>query len=85
LQCNFSNDEYIEKYADYAHSLFKYFVLNFGRLYGKENMSHNIHGLIHIYDDIQIFGNFNKYSAFPFKNFLQNLKNFLRKYEKPLQ
>ncbi|KAM0727560.1 hypothetical protein ACS0PU_005809 [Formica fusca] len=81
----FSNEQYIQEYADYAHALLKCFVQNFGKLYGKENISHDIHGLIHIYDDIQIFGNLNKYSAFPFENFLQNLKNLLRKHEKPLQ
>lgn len=81
----FSNEEYIQKYADYAHSLLKCFIQNFGKLYGKESISHNIHGLIHVYDDIQIFVNFNKYSAFSFENFLQNLKNLLRKHEKPLQ
>jgi len=81
----FSNEEYIQKHAEYAHLLLKCFVQNFGKLYGKENISHNIHGLIYIYDNIQIFENFNKYSAFPFKNFLQSLKNLLRKHEKPLQ
>lgn len=81
----FSNDLYIQEYGDYVHSLLKSFIQNFGKLYGKENMSYNIHGLIHIYDDIQIFGNLNKYSTFPFENYLQNLKKLLRKHEKPLQ
>ncbi|KYN09202.1 hypothetical protein ALC57_18695 [Trachymyrmex cornetzi] len=81
----FSNEKYIQKYADYAHLLLTYFVQNFGKLYGKENISHNVHGLIHVYDDIQIFGNFSRYSAFPFENFLQSLKNLPRKHEKPLQ
>lgn len=81
----FSNEEYIQKYADYAHLLLTYFVQNFGKLYGKENISHNVHGLIHVYDDIQIFGNFSRYSAFPFESFLQSLKKLPRKHEKPLQ
>lgn len=78
------NREFIQEYIDYAESLLLYFVLNFGELYGKEFISHNIHGLIHICDDVEIYGPLDQYSAFPFENCMQYLKNMVRNPNKPL-
>lgn len=55
------------------------------KLYGAENVSHNIHGLIHLVDDVRKFGPVDNFSAFKFENYLQILKKYIRKAEKPLQ
>ena len=74
-----------ETQLDYAHSLLIYFVKSFKILYGQENMSHNVHNLLHVVDDVRLFGCLDNYSAFPFENYLQVLGNLIRKPGKPVQ
>lgn len=54
-------------------------------LYGSENVSHNIHNLLHICDDVEYFDLLDSFSAFPFENHMQYFKKFVRKGEKPLE
>lgn len=70
---------------EYAKSLLQHFVFSFGSLYGKEYISHNIHGLLHLADDASNFGRLDNFSAFKFENYMKVLKGFLRKADKPLQ
>lgn len=55
---------------DLAESLLKGFVKSFSFLYGRELISHNIHGLIHVPDDVRRLGSLDNYSAFPYENHL---------------
>lgn len=73
-----SNNDLIRKHGSYANTLLKYFVEQFSSLYGKENISYNVHGLLHVCDDVKVFGNLNNYSAFPFENYLGQLKNLIK-------
>ncbi|KAF0730382.1 Uncharacterized protein FWK35_00030189 [Aphis craccivora] len=43
-------------------------------LYGRHLMSFNVHGLIHISDDYKQFGPLDNIAAFPFENYLKQLK-----------
>jgi hypothetical protein len=43
-----------------------------------------MHGLIHICDDVRQFGSLDSYSAFPFENFLGQMKRMLRSGNQPL-
>lgn len=70
---------------DYAEKLLQHFVESFGTIYGKEHMSHNVHNLLHLSNEVRKFGPLDSFSSFRFENFLQILKSFLRKAEKPLQ
>lgn len=70
---------------EYAQSLMIYFVDTFISLYGQENVSHNVHNLLHISEDVRIFGNLDDFSAFPFENYMKNLKKMIRKNDRPLQ
>lgn len=70
---------------DYASSLTLYFVDTFKQLFGEQFVSHNIHGIIHLVEDVKEFGTLECFSAFPFENFLRKLKALIRKSEKPLQ
>uniref|UniRef100_A0A1Y1MQY3 DUF4806 domain-containing protein n=1 Tax=Photinus pyralis TaxID=7054 RepID=A0A1Y1MQY3_PHOPY len=79
-----SNSTLICELGDYADSLFKYFITTFGVLYGKDQISHNIHNLIHISKDAKQFGILEQFSAYPFENYLQRFKTLIRKGDKPL-
>lgn len=69
---------------DYARQLLDYFVKHFEVLYGKHYVSHNIHGLLHICDDYELYGPLDNCSTFNFENYMKELKSLLRKHEKPL-
>ena len=72
-------------YNDYAGELMKNFVSNFKVIYGEEYVSHNVHGCLHVHQDVLRYGPLESYSAFKFENFLQKLKWLVHKGEKPLQ
>ncbi|KAL1516234.1 hypothetical protein ABEB36_000153 [Hypothenemus hampei] len=74
-----------EQFFEYADKLLNCFVENFEILYGKQYISHNVHSLLHLCDEVKKFGVLDNFSAFPFENFLALLKKFIRKPEKPLQ
>lgn len=74
-----------QSYSGYARDLLKFWVARFKKLYGYEYVSHNVHGLIHIADDVERRGNLDRFSAFKFENFLQTFKRMIRKGEKPLE
>lgn len=48
-------------------------------------MSFNVHELLHIAEDYKKFGPLDNISAFPFENYLKQLKEMVRKHDKPLQ
>lgn len=73
------------KYLQFAKELLKYFVKEFGNIYGQHLISQNIHGLLHLCDDYKQFGALDNTSCFPFENFMKYLKSMLRKHDKPLE
>ncbi|XP_017303928.1 uncharacterized protein LOC108253796 [Diaphorina citri] len=70
---------------DYAHKLLEHFVLTFKILYFKENMSFNVHSLLHLTDDVKEHGTLDTMSAFKFENYLFKLKQLVSKTNLPLQ
>lgn len=54
-------------------------------LYGRDHVSHNVHGLLHICDDYKYFGPLDNCSAFIFENFMKELKSKIRKHDKPIE
>lgn len=48
-------------------------------------VSHNIHGLIHVVQDVRKFGILDCFSAFKYENYLQRFKRVLKKHDKPLE
>jgi len=74
-----------DMFLKYADSLLRGFVENFMFVYGQEYISHNVHVLIHLKNDCKNFGCLDDFSAFPFENFMQELKKLLRKPGKVLQ
>lgn len=77
--------EYCFEYNNCAKNLLIHFVKNFIDLYGPQFDTYNLHGLIHLSDDVFELGALDLCSAFQFENFLQVFKNNIRKGDKPLQ
>ncbi len=71
--------EFCDKFNEYAKSLLQYFVDTFEKLYGKEHISFNVHGLLHLSDDVKVHGPLDSFSAFRFENYLGQLKKLLKK------
>ncbi|XP_064482473.1 uncharacterized protein LOC135395158 [Ornithodoros turicata] len=59
---------------DYATSLLSHFVDMFAELYGEHFVSYNVHGLLHLADDVKVRGPVDTFSAFPYENYMQTLK-----------
>lgn len=74
-----------ESNLDYAQSLTTLFVKQFRKLYGDKSMTHNIHCLLHLTDDVRKFGSLDEFGAFKFENYIGKITKLLRKGEKPLQ
>lgn len=72
-------------YLDYVNQLLRYFVATFSKLYGKTELVYNIHCLIHLCEDVHRFGALDNVSAFPFENYLGQLKKLVRRPKDPLQ
>jgi len=69
----------------YAQSLLKCFVKEFENLFGKEYLSYNVHGLLHISNDVMKFGPLDSFSGFKFENYLCTLKTLVKSPNQPLQ
>lgn len=75
----------LHEHINYAQFLLEHFVDSFGILYKNYFISHNVHGLLHITEDVKHFGSIEQFSAFRFENFMYFIKRLIRKSEKPLQ
>ncbi|KAE9542483.1 hypothetical protein AGLY_003344 [Aphis glycines] len=71
--------------ASSAKSIMNDFVKRFAYLYGSHFVSHNIHSLIHLCDDYNLYGPLDNVSCFKFENYICGLKKMVRKNDKPLQ
>lgn len=69
----------------YANSLMKHFICQSIKIYGPDFVSYNIHNFLHLSDCINLFGSLDNFSAFPFENYMQQLKRKVRKSALPLQ
>lgn len=74
----------IEKYIDYANELLIYFAREFGNLYGREFINHNVHNLIHLTLNVKKFGSLDTFSCFSFENYMHKIKMMLKTSNKPL-
>lgn len=73
------------EYNNFAKQLLLYFVRNFSKLYGSEFITHNIHNLIHLCDDVLLYGALDNFSAFKFENYMSEIKRMLKTCKNPLQ
>lgn len=71
----------LHEHLNYAQVLFEHFVDSFGILYNNYLISHNVHGLLHITEDVRHFGSIENFSAFRFENFMYFIKKLIQKRE----
>ena len=75
----------IETNVDSAHEMLQLFVKDFARIYGKEQVSQNVHNLLHICSDAKKYGTLDTFSAFRFENYMSNIKAMIQKGDNPLK
>lgn len=68
-----------KKYLDIAQRLLEEFVTMFSTIYGSEHLVYNVHSLLHIVDDVRLWGSLDNYSAFPFESYMFQLKRMIKK------
>lgn len=70
---------------DTAQAFLTKFVKAAAKHYGSEIITYNMHSLVHLNEDVKNLGPLDTFSAFPFENYLQELKRMLLKSNQPLQ
>lgn len=73
-----STNNITSEYNEFAKSLILHFVASYAQIYQKCFMSHNMHSILHLSDDVKKFGPLNSFSAFPFESYMQPLKKKLK-------
>lgn len=68
-----------------AETMLNHFVDNYGKFYGQEYITSNVHNLIHVVDEVKRFGTLKSFNAYPFENKLSSIKRMIRTGNKPLQ
>ena len=81
-----SDDRIRNGYLQYAQDLLQYFVRNSTEHYGETFPVYNVHGLMHLHEDVRHFQcSLNDVSCFPFENYLQKIKKHVRSGRSPLE
>lgn len=73
------------QWVAYANELMKVFVKQTEILYGTQMMVYNIHNCLHLMRDVGNYGCLDGFSAFPFENYMQTIKSWLRGPNKHLE
>lgn len=61
-----------------ARKCLEEFIAGVTEFYSSRFITYNMHSLIHLADDAEKFGSIESVSAFPFENYMQDLKHMLR-------
>ena len=62
-----------------AHLCLTSFVTHCFNLFGLGSMVYNVHGLVHLCEDVRKYGPLDNFSSFPYENYLGKLKKMVRK------
>jgi len=79
-----SNDDFRNSHTEYAKALTRCFVSYAADFYGEKFNVYNVHSLLHIADDLCERKSLNDINAFPFENYLQKMKKFIRNGNNPI-
>ena len=70
---------------EYARSLLRYNVSKAELIYGRTFTTYNVHNLVHLTDDVLNHNvGLHDISAFPFENYMQVIKKFVRNSKNPI-
>ena len=69
---------------NYVQKLCLSFVRKLKKIFSTVNISYNLHSLIHIVEDVKIFGTLDTFSSFPYESSLGNIKRKIRSSNDPL-
>ncbi|CAH0552611.1 unnamed protein product [Brassicogethes aeneus] len=64
---------------NFAETISKFFVTNCEEIYGPIFLSYNIHGFLHLTDDVRRFGPLDSFSAFPYENKMRYFTSMCRR------
>ena len=78
------NENLSRRFNGYAHDLLVAFVEHFCQIYGNDMAVFNVHGLVHLAAEAENYGSLDNVSAFPFENYMSQLKRLVRKPHFPL-
>ncbi|KAG8238459.1 hypothetical protein J437_LFUL016916 [Ladona fulva] len=79
------SEEMAFPFCGYASELLKSFVQGMTERYGMDSLVYNVHSLIHLADDVKFFqAPLDKFSSFPYENFLGKMKKMVRSASNPL-
>jgi len=73
------------RFNGYAKSLIRYFIEKYKKIYGNEYITYNVHNLVHLCDDVLLFGKIDNFSAFKFENYMSKIKRKMKNSRYPLQ
>ena len=68
-----------KKHASYTRELLATFVNNFSVLFWSAYVGYNVHSLVHLADDAELYGALDAISCFPYENYLYQLKRAVRR------
>lgn len=61
-----------------ASALFDDYIECFREIYGEQYMTSNLHNLVHLVDEVKMFGELQSFIAYAFENKIGNIKRMLR-------
>ena len=64
--------------VNYAGRLINDFIFKFQSIYGKGNVTFNVHALSHLAKDVLKYGPLDSYSAYPFESYLCAIKKLAK-------
>lgn len=80
------SESHIKKFQiPFVRNIINVFIKHSKSLYGLEFMVYNVHLLSHLCDDVDLLGTLDKFSAFPFENYLGEIKSLIKSPTNPLQ
>ena len=65
--------------CSYAHTLLVTFVKQYCKLFGRNDVVYNVHALIHLANDVQLYGPLDNFASFPYESFPYQIKRCVRK------
>lgn len=80
-----SNISFVNKYIGKAQSFLEKFVIDSSSVLDNDFVSYNVHSLLHLCDDVKMYGPLPEFWCFPFENYLNTLKRKIHSKKHPLQ